>query len=147
MTPLKNNRARQFLPFNGLRGFTEQLKKQEEPFEEELPLTDDEAESLNHIVPRLTRGSLIHIRYYHLNQYKTLQGYLQGIDTVHQILHPVSYTHLDVYKRQMLRYPPEKWNPPVFIHIHQHIYHHPLLNSTGLCSYTIPDFCCPCNSK
>ena len=80
---MKNNRARQFLPFNGLRGFTEQLKKQEEPFEEELPLTDDEAESLNHIVPRLTRGSLIHIRYYHLNQYKTLQGYLQGIDTVH----------------------------------------------------------------
>ena len=70
MNPLKNNRARQFLPFNGLRGFTEQLKKQEEHFEEELPLTDDEAEFLNHIVPRLTRGSLIHIRYYHLNQYK-----------------------------------------------------------------------------
>ena len=94
MTPLKNNRARQFLPFNGLRGFTEQLKKQEEPFEEELPLTDDEAESLNHIVPRLTRGSLIHIRYYHLNQYKTLQG----IDTVHQILHlcgqSISFSHI-----------------------------------------------------
>ena len=91
---MKNNRARQFLPFNGLRGFTEQLKKQEEPFEEELPLTDDEAESLNHIVPRLTRGSLIHIRYYHLNQYKTLQG----INTVHQILHlcgqSISFSHI-----------------------------------------------------
>lgn len=98
VNPLKNNRARQFLPFNGLRGFTEQLKKQEELFEEELPLTDDEAESLNHIVPRLTRNCLIRIRYYHLNQYKTLQGYLQGIDTVHQILHlcgqSISFSHI-----------------------------------------------------
>lgn len=95
---MKNNRARQFLPFNGLRGFTEQLKKQEELFEEELPLTDDEAESLNYIVPRLTRDCLIRIRYYHLNQYKTLQGYLQGIDAVHQILHlcgqSISFSHI-----------------------------------------------------
>lgn len=96
---MKNNRARQFLPFNGLRGFTEQLKKQEELFEGELPLTDDEAESLNHMVPRLTRDCLIRIRYYHLNQYKTLQGYLQGIDTVHQILHlcgqSISFSHIN----------------------------------------------------
>lgn len=55
---MKNNRARQFLPFNGLRGFTEPLKKQEEHFEEELPITDDEAESLNHIVPGLPEAAL-----------------------------------------------------------------------------------------
>lgn len=59
-----NNRACQFLPFNGLRGFDNLIEQAETPKIEKREITEDHARVLNEQISTLRKGDLVKIIYY-----------------------------------------------------------------------------------
>lgn len=73
-------RARQFLPFNGLKGYDELLVKARKKEEEEQPLSEDRAKKLNDILNHIQKGDLLRITFYEAGCCRTLEGTLESID-------------------------------------------------------------------
>lgn len=73
-------RARQFLPFNGLKGYGELLTEAREEEEEEQPLSEDRAQKLDDILGHLRKGDHLHLTFYESGRYRTLEGMLESID-------------------------------------------------------------------
>lgn len=73
-------RARQFLPFNGLKGYGELLTEAREEEEEEQPLSEDRAQKLDDILGHLRKGDHLRLTFYESGRYRTLEGMLESID-------------------------------------------------------------------
>lgn len=80
-----NNRAAQFMPFNGLRGFTDLIHEAETPKVPQQELTEDQAFALNEIVSKLKKGDFVKITYY------TASGYISQSCTVLEVNPPLHY--------------------------------------------------------
>ena len=65
------NRASQFLPFNGLRGFEELIKQAETTKIKRREITEDHAQELNDTLTLLQRGDTAKIIYYTESGYVT----------------------------------------------------------------------------
>lgn len=75
-----SKRARQFLPFNGLKGYGELLAEAKEEEEEERPLSEDRAQKLDALLGRMKKGDFLRITFYGAGRYRTLEGPLEAID-------------------------------------------------------------------
>lgn len=73
-------RARQFLPFNGLKGYGELLTEAREEEEEERPLSEDRAQKLDNILGHLRKEDHLRLTFYESGRYRTLEGMLESID-------------------------------------------------------------------
>ena len=74
------NRAKQFLPMNSLKGFTEALRLKEKTVEERKNLLADAAEELSFNLSLLQVNMLVVIKYYHLTSYQTIKGLITKIN-------------------------------------------------------------------
>ena len=77
-----DKRAAQFMPFNGLRGFTEQITQAEFPEIKRREITEDHAEQLNEKIQSLHKGSTIVITVF------TPHGYVNRICCVKEVVYP-----------------------------------------------------------
>ena len=72
----RNNRARQFLPFDAMKGLQEALRAAE--FENESVLhhrlSEDEARRIGDILAKLTEKKAVHVRYFEDNHYFEYDG-------------------------------------------------------------------------
>lgn len=70
------NRAAQFLPFDALKGLSEELRKREERHTrvEKVELSEEEAADLNDKLCLLTGGDRAKITFYYKGHYLTLEG-------------------------------------------------------------------------
>ena len=66
----EDNRAFQFMPFNGLKGYGSLIREAEAPKVSKREITEDQAESLNLALQNLKKGDTATITYY------TSQGYV-----------------------------------------------------------------------
>lgn len=82
-----SNRASQFLPFDGLVGFKEEIKKQEITKKEKKELSDDQKEYLSFILNNLEKEMLVEITYYKIAKYKSLKGKVERIDYIERIIY------------------------------------------------------------
>lgn len=73
-------RARQFLPFNGLKGYGELLAEAKETEEKERPLSEDRARKLDALLGCIKKGDLLRITFYEAGRYRALEGALESID-------------------------------------------------------------------
>lgn len=74
------DRARQFMPFAALRGFTELLREQEAVPEPKKRLSDAAAGRLDRILRSVRRGMMVTVTYHDGTAYLTLTGMVSQAD-------------------------------------------------------------------
>ena len=80
-------RARQFLPFDALKGFRESLEKTELLFESKKILSDDSEEELNKVFLSLDVGNRVLVKYYYGFEYIETYGIIKKIDSIYKNLY------------------------------------------------------------
>ena len=78
----KVDRAKQFLPFNSLRGFYDLVKNKEKIVEKRRELSCDELEILSFKFNQLVVGKVVLIRYYEVDGYISFEGMINNIDLI-----------------------------------------------------------------
>ena len=74
------NRAKQFAPFDALKGFQEALRKKEKMPIPRKELAEEKAEEINEKLKQLTTGKLITVMYYNDGEYIQLTGTVVKIE-------------------------------------------------------------------
>lgn len=84
----REDRAKQFLPFDAMKGLYEALRKQEELFErvERVELGEEDAEAISAVLSRISRGDSVKVTFYKDGRYLTLSGTLTAFDEVKHLL-------------------------------------------------------------
>lgn len=75
-----SNRAKQFVPFEALKGFQEALRKKEKMPVPRKELAEEKAEEINEKLKQLTIGKLITVVYYNDGEYIQLTGIVVKIE-------------------------------------------------------------------
>lgn len=76
------DRARQFLPFDALKGLNEALRSKEIEYEDIKDLSEEEEEKISNILLSLESGNNIRVKYYYKRQYILLKGIIKKIDPI-----------------------------------------------------------------
>ena len=74
------SRAKQFLPFDALKGFSEALREKEIEYEERKELSEDSLYELDKIFNKIEIGNTIIIKFYKNRVYKEINGTVTNID-------------------------------------------------------------------
>ena len=75
-----SNRAKQFAPFDALKGFQEALRKKEKMPVPKKELAEEKAEEINEKLKQLTTWKLITVVYYNDGEYIQLTGTVVKIE-------------------------------------------------------------------
>lgn len=80
----RQERARQFLPFDALTGLREALRKKEIEQEDKILLSEESEEYLSECLNELSIEDYIEVKYYNysLKRYVSYKGYVKKIDNV-----------------------------------------------------------------
>lgn len=82
----KEERARQFLPFNALTGYYRMILERQRVSEPKKELSEDETEALSEKLNNLRRHDLVSVTYYDKDAYITKTGLITDIDFTFQTL-------------------------------------------------------------
>lgn len=80
------NRAKQFMPFDALKGYKEALRETDHYYEPKVELTDSAIEQINNTIKNIMPGDRIEVIYYDTDVYKTIKGKVFKVDEKKQIL-------------------------------------------------------------
>ena len=75
-------RAKQFLPFDALKGLQEALREKEIEYEEKKDLSEDTLNELNNKFNQIDNGSFVKITFYKNGKYSEIKGRVTNIDYV-----------------------------------------------------------------
>lgn len=78
----RKDRAKQFLPFNALRGFYSMVRDSEKVIMERKELLEDELVRLDFLFQQLKPGMMCKIVFYEVDGYITKEGMISNIDTL-----------------------------------------------------------------
>lgn len=78
----KLDRAKQFLPFDALKGFREALIEKEKIFVEKIELSEESSEQLSKKINNISKGYYVKIKYYCNRQYIYTKGTVKVIDRI-----------------------------------------------------------------
>lgn len=79
-------RAKQFMPFDALKGFQEALREKERVTEPRKTLPQDWEEELDRRLRRICRGDFVTAEYFRDGQYLKITGEVSGIDQTAGVL-------------------------------------------------------------
>ena len=84
----RGDRAKQFAPFDALRGLREALERKELEHErqEKRARTDEETEALERVLPLLTRGRRAEALFFEGGFYLQARGTIEDVDLVRRTL-------------------------------------------------------------
>ena len=74
------DRAKQFLPFDALKGLQEALREKEIEYEEKIELSEESLTELENEFNKIEKGNYVKIRYYKNRQYSEINGIVTNID-------------------------------------------------------------------
>jgi len=80
----KAERAKQFLPFDSLKGFRDCLKQKERVIVARKQLSQDDCEVLNQNLNRIALGDMVRVVYYDIDNYIEVHGMVSKIDIEYQ---------------------------------------------------------------
>ena len=75
-------RAKQFLPFDALKGLQEALREKEVEYEEKKELSEDTLNDLNNKFNQIENGSYVTIKFYKNGKYSEIKGSVTNIDYI-----------------------------------------------------------------
>ena len=78
----REERARQFLPFDALNGFRKALKEKEIEYVDKIELSDDQIQQISETLNMLSVNQDVVVVYYFNRQYKTYKGKISKIDSI-----------------------------------------------------------------
>lgn len=78
----RNDRAKQFLPFDALKGFKEALREKEIEYVEKRELSEELLEELSKKIREIEKSDNVRIIYYINKQYKEIIGRVQEINII-----------------------------------------------------------------
>lgn len=96
----RNDRAKQFLPFDSLKGFQEALRKKEVEYVEKKELSEEVLEELSEILNQIEKEDEIRIVYYTNKQYKEVKGIVKEINLIKKRI--VLYEDVKIYFEDIL---------------------------------------------
>jgi len=78
------DRAKQFLPFDSMKGLQEALRAQEEMQSrvEKRELGEEDAEHISHLLGQTSRGDTVKVVYYRSGRYVTAEGEVTAFDPI-----------------------------------------------------------------
>ena len=78
----REDRAKQFLPFDAMKGLYEALRRQEELSErvERVEPSEEDAAAISAILSRMRRGDRVSATYYREGHYPTISGVVTAFD-------------------------------------------------------------------
>ena len=76
------SRAKQFLPFDALKGFQEALREKEIEYEEKRELSEEVLIELNNKFNQIEKESYVEIKYYKNGRYNKIKGIVTKIDYI-----------------------------------------------------------------
>lgn len=76
------DRAKQFLPFDALKGLQEALREKEIEYKEKVELSDESLARLEREFNKIEKGSYVSIKYYKNGRYLDIRGIVTNIDFV-----------------------------------------------------------------
>ena len=81
------DRAKQFLPFDALKGLQEELRKREEKFlwEDRRILSEERLQELNDILITINTNDAVFVEYYSCGKYLKISGYCKIIKNIKQL--------------------------------------------------------------
>ena len=84
----REDRAKQFLPFDAMKGLYEALKEREEKVKkvERKELDEEETDALNAVLSVLKKGDRAEIVFFRSGKYFSLVGTIDGVERVGQYL-------------------------------------------------------------
>ena len=82
----KTDRAKQFLPFNSLRGYYDLIREKEKEVIPKRDLSDSDIELINNKLQEIEKNSMIKLRYYDIDRYVDIEGIVTKIDFVKQYI-------------------------------------------------------------
>ena len=82
----KADRARQFLPFDALKGYKEAIKEKQIKIVNKKDLSEDDAKMLDYKLNQVQVGMMIKVIYYLENNYVSLEGMVSKIDKENNVL-------------------------------------------------------------
>ena len=90
MAASKEERARQFLPFNALTGYYRMILERQRVSEPKKELSEDETEALSEKLKSLRRHDLISVTYYDKDAYITKTGLITDIDLMGNLIYVIA---------------------------------------------------------
>ena len=76
------SRAKQFLPFDALKGLQEALREKEVEHEEKIELSEETLSELNNSFNKNEKGSKVKIKFYKNGQYIEISGIVTNVDYI-----------------------------------------------------------------
>ena len=76
------SRAKQFLPFDALKGFEQALREKEIEYEDKKELSEDTLQELNNKFNQIENGKYVKIKYYKNGRYSEIKGIVTNIDYI-----------------------------------------------------------------
>jgi len=77
-----SDRARQFMPFDALKGLKEEIRKREKIKVPKKELSPDGVEMLEYKLQQVKKGMMIKVIYFANNEYLALEGMVSNIDII-----------------------------------------------------------------
>ncbi len=81
-----SDRARQFLPFDALKGFKELIKEVERVKVNKKELTEEDIETLSKTILSLEKGMMVRVIYFDQDEYLKLEGIVSKIDITNRFI-------------------------------------------------------------
>ena len=81
------DRAKQFLPFEALKGFKEAIRMIENKGDTKKQLSEDNKNDINNILKKLDKGNKVKVKYYYLTEYIEVISNFLKIDEINKILY------------------------------------------------------------
>ena len=82
----RSDRARQFLPFDALKGLQEALREKEVELDERKELSEESIEELSNKLQMVERGNKVRLVYYHQRKYIQIEGTVIDIKVIQKKL-------------------------------------------------------------
>ena len=81
-----SDRARQFLPFDALKGFKDLIKEVERVKVNKKELTEQNIEKLSKTILSLEKGMMVKVIYFEQDEYLKLEGIVSKIDITNRFI-------------------------------------------------------------
>ena len=78
----RQDRAKQFMPFDALKGLQEELRKKEIEYEQKKEISEWVLEELEDEFRKINIGEKVQVKYYKDGKYKTIVGIVKKINYV-----------------------------------------------------------------
>lgn len=82
----RSNRAKQFMPFDALKGFREALKEKERILVAKKELSEEQKEELGYKLNQIQKMDMVTVEYFQNGEYVQVTGVVSKIDTGSRIL-------------------------------------------------------------